>query len=286
MTRGQRFRVLGPTMALAGVALAVLLIPSPRVRAHDEDDEDSLVKIGFEIAPVHLNLEGKNRALVGLGSFIVNAQGDCNGCHTAGGPPNFNYANGGNPYFGQRTKTDPTTYLAGGTDFGPAEIPSAAVGGYPPGSQPPSYPPAEYGGYVGPDIISRNLTPDKTGRAEGGHTLEEFKQILRKGTDFVHLHPTCTSALPTPTPANCIPPPFPGSDIGSLLQVMPWPVFHNMTDHQIEAIYEYLSAIPCIDNTFSNPPAGAPNELRNDCGSDSHFGDQDGHSAARRRAKP
>ena len=49
---------------------------------------------------------------------------------------------------------------------------------------------------------------------------------------------------------------------------MPWPVFHNMTDHQIEAVYEYLSVIPCIDNSFSPPPAGAPNELRNDCGGD------------------
>jgi hypothetical protein len=39
-----------------------------------------------------------------------------------------------------------------------------------------------------------------------------------------------------------------------------------MTDHDIEAIYEYLSAIPCIDNTISLPPDGAPNELRNDCG--------------------
>jgi hypothetical protein len=39
-----------------------------------------------------------------------------------------------------------------------------------------------------------------------------------------------------------------------------------MTDHDIEAIYEYLSAIPCIDNTVSTPPAGAPNELRNECG--------------------
>ena len=47
---------------------------------------------------------------------------------------------------------------------------------------------------------------------------------------------------------------------------MPWPVFSQMTDHQIEAIYEYLSAIPCIDNTFAPPPDGAPNELRNDCG--------------------
>jgi hypothetical protein len=59
-----------------------------------------------------------------------------------------------------------------------------------------------------------------------------------------------------------------------------------MTDHQIEAIYEYLSAIPCIDNTFGTPPAGAPNELRNDCGSDAQASSQDSHPPARRRAKP
>jgi hypothetical protein len=285
MTQRRQVTIFGATMVFAGVVLAAMSIRTPSAKAHDDDDESSLVKIGFEIAPVPLHLEGKNRELVGLGSFIVNAQGDCNGCHTAGGPPNFNYANGGNPYFGQKTKTDPTTYLAGGTDFGPAVPPSAAVGGFPPGSQPASYPPAEYGEYVGPDMISRNLTPDKNGRPEGGHSLEEFKQILRKGTDFDHIHPTCTAALPTPTPANCIPPPFPGNDIGSLLQVMPWPVFHNMTDHQIEAIYEYLSVIPCIDNSFSTPPAGAPNELRNDCG-DPHLSSPDGHTAGRRRAKP
>jgi hypothetical protein len=285
MTHRQRIKVLGTTLSLGVAALAVVLTRSPAVQAqNDRNDEGSLIKIGFEIAPVPLNLEGKNRDLVGLGSFIVNAQGDCNGCHTAGGPPNFNYANGGNPYFLNQgpTKTDPTTYLAGGTDFFSAVPASAAVGGFPLGSQPPSYPPAEYGEYVGPDIISRNLTPDKTGRAEGGRTLEQFKEIMRKGTDFDHIHPTCTAALPTPTPANCLPPPVDGS----LLQVMPWPVFHNMTDHQIEAIYEYLGAIPCIDNTFSTPPAGAPNELRNDCGPDPQVGSQDSHSAARRKPKP
>ena len=67
---------------------------------------------------------------------------------------------------------------------------------------------------------------------------------------------------------------------------MPWPVFSQMTDHQIEAIYEYLSAIPCIDNSFSTPPAGAPDELRNNCGNDPPASSQDIHSAARRRAKP
>jgi hypothetical protein len=42
--------------------------------------------------------------------------------------------------------------------------------------------------YVGPDIITRNLTPDKTGRPEGGRTLEQFKEILRHGTDFDRIH--------------------------------------------------------------------------------------------------
>src|SRR5579872_5499177 len=242
MTQKQRFTILGTTMVFAGVVLAVMLLRSPVVRAHDDDDEGSLIKIGFEIAPVHLNLEGKNHDLVGLGSFIVNAQGDCNGCHTAGGPPNFNYANGGNPYFGQPQRTNASAYLGGGADFGPAVPPSAAIGGFPPGSQPASYPPAEFGTYVGPDIIARNLTPDKTGRPEGGNTLAQFMEILRNGTDFDNLHPTCTATSPVPTPANCIP----GPVDGSLLQVMPWPVFHNMTDRQIQAIYEYLSAIPCV----------------------------------------
>jgi hypothetical protein len=265
----------GVVVALAAIVVAGMINSPHRVQAQDNEnhDEASLIRIGFAIAPVHLKLEGKNRELVGLGSFIVNAQADCNGCHTAGGPPNFNYANNGNPYFLNQplgTKTDPTTYLAGGTPFGQAVPSSASVGGFPNGSVPPSYPPDGYPidpttgfPYAGPVIISRNLTPDKSGRPEGGRTLEEFKQILRNGTDFDQIHPTCQSDTdPNIALGICVPPPVDGSK----LQVMPWPLFHNMTDHQIEAIYEYLSAIPCIDNTFSTPPAGAPGELRNDCG--------------------
>jgi hypothetical protein len=278
--KSDRLRIAGGAVLALVLLLIVAAVSnnSPRVYAQDEgnSDEAQLVHIGYAIAPVLLNLEGKNperRALVGLGSFIVNAQADCNGCHTAGGPPNFNYANNGNPYFLNQplgTKTDPTTYLAGGTDFGKAVPPSAAVGGFPSGSIPASYPPNGYPidpatglPYVGPDIISRNLTPDKNGRPEGGHTLVEFKEILRTGHDFDNIHPTCQSDTdPNIAAGICIPPPVDGSK----LQVMPWPVFRTMTDHQIEAIYEYLSAIPCIDNNFSTPPVGAPNELRNDCG--------------------
>jgi hypothetical protein len=270
----------GAVLTLGVIALATRLNTSPTVRAQDNgnDDEEQLVHIGYAIAPVPLNLEGKSpeqRRLVGLGSFIVNAQGDCNGCHTAGGPPNFDYANNGNPYFLKQplgTKTDPATYLAGGSPFGQAVPSSASVGGFPPGSIPPSYPPDGYPidpttgfPYAGPVIISRNLTPDKNGRPEGGRTLAEFKEILRTGNDFDNIHPTCQSDTdPNIALGICVPPPVDGSK----LQVMPWPKLHNMTDHQIEAIYEYLSVIPCIDNNFSTPPAGAPNELRNDCGVD------------------
>jgi hypothetical protein len=65
---------------------------------------------------------------------------------------------------------------------------------------------------------------------------------------------------------------------------MPWPDMQDMSDHDIEALYEYLSAIPCIDNTSSPPPAGAPDELRNDCGDDPQVSSQVSHSAASRRA--
>ena len=284
----------GAVLALGVIGLAGGFGSSPTVEAQGSgnDDEARLVHIGYAIAPVPLNLEGKNRNLVGLGSFIVNAQADCNGCHTAGGPPNFNYANNGNPYFLNQplgTKTDPTTYLAGGSPFGQAVPSSASVGGFPSGSIPSSYPPDDYPidpttgfPYAGPVIISRNLTPDKNGRPEGGRTLAEFKEILRTGRDFDNIHPTCLSNTdPNIALGICVPPPVDGSK----LQVMPWPIFHNMTDHQIEAIYEYLSAIPCIDNTFSPAPAGAPNELRNDCGAGVPSLSQDHVAQVARRAR-
>ena len=229
-------------------------IKAPRVRADgDDDDKDPRIKIGFKIAPVPLNLAGKDRDLVGLGSYLVNAVGDCNGCHTAGGPPNFNYAQGGNPYFGQPQVVDPTVYLSGGQNFGPVGTPTGP------------------NGYAGPAMITRNLTPDKNGRPEGGHSLADFMQIIRHGTDFEHIHPICTATQIAEieqggTPV-CIPT-SPGNTVnGDLLQIMPWPTFSHMSDHDIAAIYEYLSAIPCIDNSTSTPPDGAPNELRNDCGS-------------------
>jgi hypothetical protein len=108
--------------ALASVVIMGMLLSSPSGQAQNGSSDAERIQIGFAIAPVKLNLSGKNSeqvALVGLGSYLVNAIGDCDGCHTSGGPPNFNYAAGHNPYFllQRPAKIDPTTYLAGGADL-------------------------------------------------------------------------------------------------------------------------------------------------------------------------
>ena len=256
-------KLVGSIVTLVGLVIALLSIKAPRARAQS-NDPDTRVQIGFEIAPVPLNVEGKDHDLVGLGSYLVNAIGDCNGCHSSNAPPLslYPYVTGRNPYFHQPEKIDPDVYLAGGQSFGTVGTPTGP------------------NGYGGPVIITRNLTPDKSGQPEGGHTLAEFKQIMRQGTDFDHIHPSCTPAQITAIIGGGTPVCIPTGPIlydamgdtydnipdGNLLQIMPWPTFSNMSDHDLEAIYEYLSAIPCLDNTWSTPPAGAPNELRNDCG--------------------
>jgi hypothetical protein len=230
MTSRQFVKTAGAIALPTAILLAAMLSSTrPVCATNDEDrDEGSKIRIGFQIAPVQLNLQGKNPALVGLGSFIVNAQADCDGCHSAGPPTEF--LPGGNPYFGQNQQVNPATYLGGGRDFGPYPFPNSPL-----------------------HIISRNLTPDKTGRPEGGHTFDEFRTIIRTGADMDHLHPHCAGA---PT-ANCLQAPFDGD----LLQIMPWNVYRNMTDHELRAIYEYLSALPCVEGPSD------PNDPRhNDCG--------------------
>src|SRR5438309_1169528 len=96
-------------VTFAAVILAGTLSSSRRVRATGDDDEnrnDSRVQRGLEIAPVPLNLEGKNRGLVGLGSYLVNTHG-CNDCHDTG--PVDQFLPGGNPFFGLKKRINPAT---------------------------------------------------------------------------------------------------------------------------------------------------------------------------------
>jgi hypothetical protein len=235
MTKRDLFKTAASSGAAVVLTLAPWLFTSSRgARADDAYGEESKIQQGLAIAPVPLNLVGKDRALVGLGSYIVNAEADCNGCHNAGPGGASGYLPSGNPYllsppFGPylgRKLVNQSTYLGGGRDFGPLV----------PGSF---------------DFVSKNLTPDKTGLPEGGRTFSEFVQIIRTGIDMDQLHPTCTG----PVNPGCVPAPF----NGALLQIMPWPAYKDMTDHDLRAIYEYLSAIPCV----AGPPA--PDPRHNDC---------------------
>ncbi|MEA2691777.1 MAG: hypothetical protein QOJ16_1164 [Acidobacteriota bacterium] len=149
------------------------------------DTEAARIFRGYQINPVPLRLRGLDRDLVGLGSYIVNAQAACNDCHT--NPP---YAPGGDPYKGQPKKVNAAHFLAGGQKFGP--------------------------------FTSRNITPEGAKGLPAGLTFPQFKQVMRTGIDPENEHP----------------------QLGPLLQVMPWPVYGNMSDRDLLAVYQYLQAIP------------------------------------------
>ena len=177
-----RLRVLG--VVVAGLALATGWSGTARSNGDDDNDDGgrggSRIQRGLAISPVKLNIKRGKRALVGLGSYIVNAQAVCADCHSCP-----TYAKGGNPFAGEPTKLNTTNYLAGGVPFGPFD--------------------------------SHNITPDAEGKPFG-LDFDEFLQIMRTGHE--------------------------PDEPGEILQVMPWPIFANMTTHDLRAIYEFLKAIP------------------------------------------
>lgn len=172
--------------------LSFALLAAVRGQAQSAPADDSRVQEGLRIAPVILNLKGRNRALVGIGSYIVNAVSECNDCHTRP-----HYLHGGNPFNGESEIPNSAQHLTGGNQFGP--------------------------------FTSVNLTPDPITGLPAGLTLADFIHLLRTGETDDH------------------------PQFGPLLQVMPWPTFRKMTDNDLRAIYEYLSAIPSRPN---NPSPG------------------------------
>lgn len=150
MSRVNRLLMLGGACAVT-LAFATGTFAGSGFAAAKGDDDDqgqgssSRVQRGYQLAPVPLNLRGKNRDLVGLGSYIVNAQGGCNDCHTC--PP---YTPDHDPFTGGDGKPNAANYLAGGTPFGP--------------------------------FVSRNITPNDSGKP-AGLTRKEFIELLRHGHD-------------------------------------------------------------------------------------------------------
>lgn len=105
----------------------------------------SQVKRGFEIVPhgVQLNMTGKNRSMIGLGSYIVNTSG-CVDCHTYP-----SYMKNGDPFLGLAEVINFQEYMTGGRMFGP-------------------------------NLTAPNITPDSSGKP-AGLTHAQFIATLRTG---------------------------------------------------------------------------------------------------------
>lgn len=138
----------------AGACLALAIAAAAALPAAAQDASErytlaqlsqfSQIKRGVELVPpgVKLNLMGKNRLLVYLGSYIVNTSA-CIDCHS-----HPSYAPGGDPFQGQPEMIDSAQYLSGGRQFGLVTAP--------------------------------NLTPDFAGKP-AGLTRAEFIQTLKTG---------------------------------------------------------------------------------------------------------
>ena len=161
-------RILIPIAAVVGLFVAVTLLSNPPAKGNDgdrnrgdgEDERELKVQIGFRISPVKLNLKDKDPELVGLGSYIVNAPGGCDDCHTCP-----SYKPGHNPFhppFGVSGdgQINDVGYMAGGVDFGPPPF----------------------------TVTSDNITPDPSTGKPDGLTLEQFHIVMRTGHDPVRNH--------------------------------------------------------------------------------------------------
>ena len=177
---------------------------------------------GFRISPIpeaQLTYKRGMRASVGRGSYIVSATGVCSGCHSF-------------PEYLSGTPGDP---------FGPMPpaqtlktITSA------------NYNTAHYlaGGQCFGPFMARNITPDSDSGLPADLSETDLITMMRTGADL-----ECTN---DPTDPICaIEPPTP------VLQVMPWPAYHNATDQALKDVYAYLLALPHAE-PCNTPADGCP----------------------------
>lgn len=200
----------------AAAVLSALAAATGGPTAAQQTISPYLVEEGFAISPIPkrlLDLVGKDAAQVGFGSYLVNGVADCGGCHTLPkflpqGDPAGSDPAAGDPYEGTPHSQALERQLRANSN-----VSHFLAGG------------ACYGPFM-----SRNLTPDRQGRP-AGLTGPEFVRVMRTGED-VACEKDPTNPICALGPATAV------------LQVMPWPAYHGMTDEQLAAVYAYLSAIP------------------------------------------
>lgn len=152
----RRSWIAGALLASAAVSI------SANDSLRDAINSENPVKRGYALVPpgVVLNLQGKDRLLVGLGSYIVNTSG-CADCHSYP-----TYSPGGDPFKGEPERLNAEEYLSGGRQFGPT-------------------------------ITAANITPDAAGKP-AGLTRREFIQLLRTGHNPKDPPGTIVQVMPWP----------------------------------------------------------------------------------------
>lgn len=139
--------LVGVAAAVFAGSLGVAVVTAQQDKGEMSGDE-SRIQTGFAFAHdqgITLDLQGKNRAKVGLGSYLVNAAGTCNDCHTAPA-----YTQNPEAFLGAPKQINVACYLAGGRAFGP--------------------------------IVSRDITPWEDGKP-AGLTFSQFRHVMRTGED-------------------------------------------------------------------------------------------------------
>jgi len=127
---------------LTAVLLAVVVFLGAEPMGEKKSEEESKIARGLEISPVPVRLDDRNKTMIGLGSYLINAAGGCANCHTC---PTYSPAGSK----GKGKQINAQNYMAGGVPF--------AEG-----------------------ITSANLTPDAHG-LPGGLTLRQFNAALMEG---------------------------------------------------------------------------------------------------------
>lgn len=173
---GRKFRGSLRHTALPGAA-AVVILGLVGYFASGQETPDAYqysrdAAQGQRISPVPLTVKGrgKGRNLAYLGSYLVNAHGGCNDCHTCPSYKGINPYKVGGDALGAVDTPGPVNaanYLAGGTPFLNATIQSA------------------------------NLTPDSSG-LPGGMTFDAFKNAMQNG-QAAHNPGHIIQVMPWPT---------------------------------------------------------------------------------------
>lgn len=230
-TENEEHMVSGRYVALA-LSMVVMASGIPGASGGQDAIPNSIIQEGFAISPIpakQLDFSGKDPALVAWGSYLVNGASDCSGCHTlpkflpVGGP-------GSNPAAGDPFQGKPTTQSASGQLAANFNVLHYLAGGRCFGSGTHAF-------------MARNLTPDAHGLPEG-LTLTEFIKVMRTGED-IHCEKDPSDEICAIGPDTAV------------LQVMPWPAYHNLTDRDLEAIYTYLTALPPAQ-ACNTPADGCP----------------------------